>query len=57
MAQELANEFHETEARKVRLKAKLDEVVQTPAARLSGRTATRATDAYGVRAAEIVLTH
>jgi hypothetical protein len=37
--------------------AKLDEVVQTPVPRLSGRAASRATNAYAVRAAEIVLTH
>ena len=40
-----------------RSKAKPDEVVQTPVARLSGRAASRATNAYAVRAAEIVLTH
>ena len=37
--------------------AKHDEVVQTPVARLSGRAASRPTNAYVVRAAEIVLTH
>jgi hypothetical protein len=36
--------------------AKPDEVVQTPVERLSGRAASRATNAYAVRAAEIVLT-
>ena len=40
-----------------RSKAKPDEVVQTRVARLSGRAASRATYAYAVRAAEIVLTH
>jgi hypothetical protein len=40
-----------------RSQAKPDEVVQTPVARLSGRAASRATNAYAVRAAEIVLTH
>jgi hypothetical protein len=40
-----------------RSKAKPDEVVQTPVARLSGRAVSRATNAYAVRAAEIVLTH
>ena len=40
-----------------RSKAKPDEVVQTPVARLSGRAANRATSAYAVSAAEIVLTH
>jgi hypothetical protein len=39
-----------------RSKAKPDEVVQTPVARLSGRAASRATNADGVRAAEIDLT-
>jgi hypothetical protein len=38
------------------LQDKTDEVVQTPVARLSGRAASRATNAYAVRAAEIVLT-
>ena len=40
-----------------RSKAKPDEVVQTPVASLSGRAASRATNAYAVRAPEIVLTH
>jgi hypothetical protein len=40
-----------------RFRAKPDEFVQTPVARLSGRTASRATNAYAVRAAEVVLTH
>jgi hypothetical protein len=40
-----------------RSKAKPDEVIQTPLARLSGRDASRATNADGVRAAETVLTH
>jgi hypothetical protein len=39
-----------------RSKAWLDEVVRTPVARLSGRAASRATNAYAVRAAEIVPT-
>ena len=39
-----------------RSKAKPDEVVQTPVARLSGRAANRATNAYVVRAAYVVLT-
>jgi hypothetical protein len=39
-----------------RSKAKPDEVVQTPVVRLSGRAASRATNASAVRAAEIVLT-
>ena len=43
--------------RQDRSKARPDEVVQTPVARLSGRAASRATNAYAVRAAEIVLTH
>jgi hypothetical protein len=40
-----------------RSKAKPDEVVQTPVVRLSGRAASRATNASAVRAAEILLTH
>src|SRR5262245_57283768 len=40
-----------------RSKAKPDEVVQTPVARLSGRAASRATNVYAVRTTEIVLTH
>jgi hypothetical protein len=40
-----------------RSKAKLDEVVHTPVATLSGRAASRATNAYAVRAVENVLTH
>jgi hypothetical protein len=39
-----------------RSQAKPDEVVQAPVARLSGRAASRATIAYAVRAAEIVVT-
>ena len=38
-------------------KVKPDEVVQTPVARLSGRAASLPTNAYAVRADEIVLTH
>jgi hypothetical protein len=38
-----------------RSKAKPDEVVQTPVARLNGRVASRATNAYAVRAAELVV--
>ena len=38
-------------------KSKPDEVVQNPVARLSGRAASRATNAYAVRPAEIVLAH
>jgi hypothetical protein len=37
--------------------AKPDEVVQTPVPRLSRRAASRETNAYAVRAAEIVLAH
>src|SRR5271166_6215267 len=37
-----------------RSQAKPDEVVRTPVTRLRGRAATRATNAYAVRAAEIV---
>ena len=40
-----------------RSKATPNEVVQTPVTRLRGRAASRATNAYAVRAAEIVLTH
>jgi hypothetical protein len=40
-----------------RSKAKPDEAVQTPVARLSARAASRATNAYAARAAEIGLTH
>ncbi len=40
-----------------RSKAKPDEVVQTPVARLSGRAASRATNADAVRASEVVLTY
>jgi hypothetical protein len=39
-----------------RATVKPDEVVRTPAARMSGRAASRATNAYAVNAAEIVLT-
>jgi hypothetical protein len=39
-----------------RSKAEPDEVVQSAVARLSGRAASRATHAYAVRAAEIVMT-
>jgi hypothetical protein len=38
-------------------KAKRDEVVQTPVAKLRGRAARRTKKAYAVRAAEIVSTH
>ena len=40
-----------------RSKAKPDSVVRIPVARSSGRAASRATHAYAVRAAQIVLTH
>jgi len=40
-----------------RSQAKPDEVVQTPVARLSGRDASRVTNAYAVRVTEIVPTH
>jgi hypothetical protein len=39
-----------TDARKVRSRAKPDEVVQTPAARLSGRAASCAANAYAIHA-------
>jgi hypothetical protein len=39
-----------------RSEAKPDEAVQTPVARLSGRAASRATNAYAVRTAYVVLT-
>jgi hypothetical protein len=39
-----------------RSQAKPDEVVRTPVTRLRGRAAIRATNAYAVRAAEIVPT-
>ena len=56
------NQFNNCFSRKERSaqdrsKAKPDEVVQTPVARLSGRAASCATNADAVRAAEIVLTH
>jgi hypothetical protein len=40
-----------------RPKAMPDEVLQPPVASLRGRAASRATNAYPVRVAEIVLTH
>jgi hypothetical protein len=40
-----------------RSKARPDEVVQTPVSGVSGQAASRATNAYAMRAAEIVLTH
>jgi hypothetical protein len=45
-----ARRCRRTEARKVRSKAKPDKVVQTPAARLSGRATSCATNAYAIHA-------
>jgi hypothetical protein len=41
----------------IRFKAKPDEVVPIPVARLNGRVASRATNLHSVCATEIVLTH